>query len=68
MDEEYRERVKKRPILVHLHGGPHGLSFASLTSFKYALLKLGYVVLLPQFPGSAGFGQNYIDQALRGIG
>ena len=68
MDEEYRDRAKKRPILVHLHGGPHGLSYATLTSLKYALLKLGYVILMPQFPGSAGFGQKYIEQALGGIG
>lgn len=38
------------------HGGPHGSVDPCLTLFKYALLKMGYVLILPNFSGSIGEG------------
>ena len=66
--EEYRDRANKRPLLVNLHGGPHGSYAPALTTLRYSLLKLGYAVLMPNFPGSTGYGQKYNESALGGIG
>lgn len=29
---------------------------------------MGYALLMPNFPGSIGYGQKYIDSLLKGIG
>ncbi len=39
------------------HGGPHGAIDPALTLFRYLCLKLGYSILMPNFPGSVGFGK-----------
>jgi dipeptidyl aminopeptidase/acylaminoacyl peptidase len=54
---------KKWPLMVILHGGPHG---ASMDGFHYrwsaeAVAARGYVVAVPNFHGSTGFGQAYAD-------
>lgn len=54
---------KKWPLLMVLHGGPHG---ASLDNFHYRwsaelFAAGGYVVAQPNFHGSTGFGQAFAD-------
>lgn len=66
--EEYRSRVNKRPLIVMPHGGPHGSFYNILTSFRYALLKMGYALLFPNFSGSVGYGKNYLNGALKTVG
>lgn len=55
--------AKKWPLLMVLHGGPHG---ASLDNFHYRwnaelFAAKGYVVAQPNFHGSTGFGQAFAD-------
>lgn len=54
---------KKWPLLMVLHGGPHG---ASLENFHYRwnaelFASKGYIVAQPNFHGSTGFGQAFAD-------
>ncbi len=58
--------AKKWPLLVLIHGGPHG---AWLDSFHYrwnaALFAApGYVVAAVNFHGSTGFGQDFAESIL----
>ena len=65
-DPEFKK--EKKPLVVLVHGGPHGLVDPSLTLFRYMLLKCGYAILLPNFSGSAGFGSECLNGALGNIG
>ena len=65
---EYKNRANNRPVLFLVHGGPHGAIDPAFTLFRYSLLKLGYAILMPNFPGSAGFGQKYLEGALKNVG
>jgi len=50
------------------HGGPHGSNVNMLTSLRYILLRLGYGLLYPNFSGSVGYGQKFINNCLKNIG
>jgi len=50
------------------HGGPHGSFAQCLTSMRYALLKMGYGLLHPNFSGSIGYGKARLEGALTKIG
>jgi acylaminoacyl-peptidase len=56
--------VQTRPVVVHLHGGPHGADPGQLTLLRFVLLKLGFVLLVPNFSGSAGYGLDYVTSIL----
>ena len=43
-----------------IHGGPHGSDTGTITLSRYVLLKIGFIILIPNFSGSAGYGQNYV--------
>lgn len=58
----------KQPCVVLIHGGPHGASDATLTSFKYLFLESGYTILIPNFSGSTGYGVKYLENAIGKIG
>ncbi len=54
---------KKWPCLMMIHGGPHN---AITTDFHYRwnahlFAATGYVVAIPNFHGSSGFGQQFTD-------
>ncbi len=54
---------KKWPLLMFIHGGPHN---AITTDFHYRwnphlFAAKGYVVAIPNFHGSSGFGQKFTD-------
>jgi dipeptidyl aminopeptidase/acylaminoacyl peptidase len=61
------ERTKKYPTLVYLHGGPESCITSSFTeiisgrgqSAAYFLAEHGYIVLLPNFRGSLGYGKKF---------
>jgi acylaminoacyl-peptidase len=59
---------EKRPLVVMAHGGPHASVDPSLTLMRYVLLKAGYVLLMPNFSGSVGFGSHHLQAALGSIG
>ncbi len=54
---------KKWPLLMVLHGGPHG-AFQDNFHYRWSaelFAAKGYVVAEPNFHGSTGFGQAYAD-------
>ncbi|GAA6057111.1 hypothetical protein JCM3770_002085 [Rhodotorula araucariae] len=61
IDPTAESHVNLPPLVVIPHGGPHG---ASTTDFSYgvaALVLAGYRVVLVNYPGSIGFGQQHIE-------
>ncbi|XP_062854518.1 S9 family peptidase isoform X1 [Trichomycterus rosablanca] len=61
-------RGVKFPLVVFIHGGPHSHFAAEWNVTATALTKLGFVVLLVNYRGSTGFGQDSIDSLLENIG
>ncbi|MCE9565156.1 MAG: S9 family peptidase [Planctomycetes bacterium] len=57
------EGVAKPPykLLVHPHGGPHGRHSAGFDFTVQVFAAKGYAVLQPNFRGSTGYGQKFID-------
>ncbi len=50
-----------RPMIVYPHGGPEARDFYGYDSFAQFLASRGYLVLQPNFRGSAGFGRAFAD-------
>jgi len=53
------------PMYVHLHGGPTGMSAASLslsTSMRGFLPSRGWALLSPNYRGSTGYGDTFLIQ------
>ena len=63
---------KRYPLLVVIHGGPTGISIPSLTySYVYPIwhwVNQGAVVLLPNYRGSAGYGEAFRSLNVRNLG
>lgn len=59
--------AKKYPLLVLMHGGPHNMwRDTFFLRWNYHLLAApGYVVLMTNYTGSTGFGENF-SQAIQG--
>lgn len=58
---------KKYPLLLMMHGGPEN-SWANLFHFRWnpqLFAGAGYVVIMPNFHGSSGFGLKFMD-AIKG--
>ncbi len=53
------------PLLVMVHGGPHGQSVAGWAPRAFFYLSRGWAVLMPNARGSTGYGRAYA-QALTG--
>lgn len=53
------------PLLVWIHGGPHGQSPATFYPRWQYFLERGWSVLVPDYRGTNGYGRQYM-QALRG--
>ena len=62
----------KHPLLVIIHGGPSWLSFPSLVySSVYPVqqwLEKGAVILMPNYRGSAGYGEAFRSLNVRNLG
>lgn len=58
------DRSKKYPLLVFPHGGPHTMARdqISLRWNYHLLVKPGYVLLMPNYTGSTGFGEKFAQQ------
>jgi dipeptidyl aminopeptidase/acylaminoacyl peptidase len=57
------DRKKQYPLMMLIHGGPHG---AISDGFHYrwnaqTFASWGYVTAWPNFHGSSGFGQDFVD-------
>ncbi|XP_067417331.1 acylamino-acid-releasing enzyme isoform X1 [Emydura macquarii macquarii] len=51
---------RKPPLVVMPHGGPHSVSTASWMLNPAALCRMGFAVLIVNYRGSLGFGQDNI--------
>jgi dipeptidyl aminopeptidase/acylaminoacyl peptidase len=58
------DESKKYPLLVLIHGGPHGMwRDQFFLRWNYHLLgQPGYVVLMTDFTGSTGYGEKFAQQ------
>ncbi|MBI2192960.1 MAG: S9 family peptidase [Planctomycetes bacterium] len=54
-------RGRRYPLIVLPHGGPHGRATRGLNLAWHWLAAHGYVLLSPNFRGSTGYGQAFID-------
>ncbi|VDN53768.1 unnamed protein product [Dracunculus medinensis] len=60
---------KPHPLVVYPHGGPHSISLAAWSRISHALLTLsGFAVLLVNYRGSIGFGDNFVHSLLGNCG
>jgi dipeptidyl aminopeptidase/acylaminoacyl peptidase len=55
------DEKKKYPMILYIHGGPHGMHGYSFNATVQALAAKGYGVLLINPRGSAGYGQKFAD-------
>jgi acylaminoacyl-peptidase len=58
-------QVSPRPTVLVPHGGPHGAFTTSYVMYYSFLASLGYTVLMVNFRGSTGYGEDFV-QALPG--
>ncbi|KAF8838080.1 alpha/beta-hydrolase [Paxillus ammoniavirescens] len=57
--------VERTPVCVTIpHGGPHASSVTSFTPSVVAYALEGFTVSLPNYTGSMGFGEKYIQKLL----
>jgi acylaminoacyl-peptidase len=59
---------ERKGLVVMVHGGPHSCSEPFLTFVRYMFLRWGYAVLLPNYIGSAGYGQHQVEGLLGKVG
>ncbi|XP_026126571.1 acylamino-acid-releasing enzyme [Carassius auratus] len=59
---------RKSPLVVNIHGGPHAHFAADWNATAAALTKLGFAVLMVNYRGSTGFGQDAIESLLGNVG
>jgi dipeptidyl aminopeptidase/acylaminoacyl peptidase len=52
---------EKHPVILSIHGGPHGMHGYSFNPTVQALTAHGYAVLLINPRGSSGYGQKFAD-------
>ncbi|XP_041860823.1 S9 family peptidase [Melanotaenia boesemani] len=58
----------KTPLVVFIHGGPHSQFPAEWNCTTAGLVKLGFAVLMVNYRGSTGFGQDSILSLIGQIG
>jgi len=51
----------KHPLIVNIHGGPHGQNGAAFSFRNQVFAAHGYAVLNVNFRGSTGYGQKFAD-------
>ncbi len=61
-----KEGVEKPPLVVYVHGGPHGpYNSFSFNTRWHLLNEMGYAVYAPNFRGSGGYGPNFEHSGYR---
>ncbi|KYO27826.1 acylamino-acid-releasing enzyme [Alligator mississippiensis] len=61
-------RMNKPPLVVVPHGGPHSVFVASWMLYPAVLCRMGFAVLLVNYRGSLGFGQDNIASLPGNVG
>ena len=62
------DEKKKYPVILSIHGGPHGMHGYSFNANAQALAAQGYAVLLINPRGSSGYGQKFADGSINDWG
>lgn len=62
------DEKKKYPVILNIHGGPHGMHGYSFNANTQALAAQGYAVLLINPRGSSGYGQKFADGCINDWG
>jgi len=62
------EPGKKYPFLVLPHGGPEANDAFNFDAFSRLIAGFGYVVLLPQYRGSTGYGSDFLEAIYQHFG
>ncbi|MCI0339232.1 MAG: S9 family peptidase [Acidobacteria bacterium] len=62
------DEKKKYPVILSIHGGPHGMFGYSFNPTGQALAAQGYAVLLINPRGSSGYGQKFADGCINDWG
>jgi dipeptidyl aminopeptidase/acylaminoacyl peptidase len=62
------DEKKKYPVILFIHGGPHGMHGYSFNPTAQALAARGYGVLLINPRGSSGYGQKFADGCINDWG
>lgn len=55
---------EKRPLLIWLHGGPSIYSLNQFVPFECWLASLNYIVCVPNYHGTLGYGVDYVIRAI----
>ena len=55
-------RPGKHPLMVHIHGGPVGQATKNWTPWVQQLVQQGYLVLVPNYRGSKGYGRSFMEK------
>ncbi|XP_067684751.1 acylamino-acid-releasing enzyme-like isoform X1 [Haliotis asinina] len=58
----------KPPLIVFPHGGPHTTFDCQYQTYTAGFCLCGYAVLMVNYRGSVGFGQNSVDSLLGNVG
>ncbi|CAJ1055463.1 S9 family peptidase [Xyrichtys novacula] len=64
----YSHSEAKTPLVIFIHGGPHSQFPAGWNCTAAGLTKLGFAVLMVNYRGSTGFGQDSILSLIGQIG
>src|SRR6201999_511052 len=62
------QRNQKFPAIVLLHGGPASQSLDSFNRFVQYIVNQGYLVIVPNYRGSSGYGKSFTDANLGDAG
>ncbi|NWQ93971.1 ACPH enzyme, partial [Burhinus bistriatus] len=60
--------TQKHPLVVMPHGGPHSIFTAGWMLYPAALCRVGFAVLLVNYRGSLGFGQDSVTSLPGNVG
>jgi dipeptidyl aminopeptidase/acylaminoacyl peptidase len=55
------EQGRRYPLIVEAHGGPHGAQTVGFNPMWQYFASKGYAVLAPNFRGSGGYRQDFVD-------
>ncbi len=57
--------AKKYPLIVYIHGGPHGQQGPALNFHNQVYATHGFATLMVNYRGSTGYGQKFADAVFR---
>jgi dipeptidyl aminopeptidase/acylaminoacyl peptidase len=57
--------AKKYPLIVYIHGGPHGQQGPALNFHNQVYATHGFATLMVNYRGSSGYGQKFADGVFR---